>query len=224
MTTPVPTTFDALQKKQVELIRKPLQGALLLAPDTVALPTALTTGTSSSLATLPDGFEDVGFITESDGLSWSRAVDVSETRSWGFSDPTRRDITSDVTSLQFTAQETNLQTLGLHHNVDLSAITPDATTGEVVFSQPLRPATRYYRLLAIMKDGVGADEIFIARLMPRAMVTDIGDQPWTSSGELSYPVTLTATPDTTAGYSVRHYFGGAGWKKLLGAMGWPTTP
>lgn len=220
MTTPVPTTFDALQKKQVELIRKPLAGAVMLAPITADLPASLTTGATSDLATLPAGYKDLGLITKSDGLSWSRSVDVAETTSWGFADATRRDITSDVTTLQLTAQETNIQTLGLYHNVDMSTVTPDATTKEVAFSQPLRAASRYYRVFAISVDGVGADAIYIGRLLPRAMVSDIGDQAWTDADELAYQVTLTATPDTTAGYSVRHFFAGPGWAALTSKMGW----
>lgn len=223
MTSPAPTTFDALQNKQIELIRKPLAGAVMLAPITAALPAALTTGTTSDLATLPTGYKDLGLVTKADGLSWSRAVDTAETTSWGFSDPTRRDITSDVTSLQLTAQETNIQTLGLYNNVDLSTITPDVTTGEVSFSQPLRSATRFYRLFAISIDGVGADAIYIGRLLPRALVSDRGDQAWTDADELAYQLTVTATPDTAAGYSVRHFFGGPGWKALLTKMGFPAA-
>lgn len=219
MTAPTPTTFEALQKKQTELIRKPLAGAVMLAPVTAALPATLTTGTDSSLATLPTGYNDLGLITKADGLSWSRAVDSAETTSWGFSDPTRRDITSDVSSLQLTAQETNVHTLGLYNNLDLTTVVPDVSTGEVSFAQPLRAATRFYRLFAISVDGVGADAIYIGRLLPRAMVSDIGDQAWTDADEMAYQVTITATPDLTAGYSIRHFFGGPGWKALTADMG-----
>ncbi len=217
------TTFDALREAHTELIRKTLAGAVFLAPMSTALPTSLTTGASSALNTLPTGYKDLGLISKENSLSWSRDVQNNEVTSWGFSDPTRRDIVSDVTGLQFTAQETNLKTLELYNNVDLSAVTPDATTGEVQFAQPTRPSTRYYRAIAIGVDGEGTDAIFVARSMPRAMVSERGAQTWSDSGELAYQMTLTATPDTTAGYSIRHYFGGPGWKSRLAAMGFPTS-
>ncbi|MBP2341122.1 hypothetical protein JOF41_007376 [Saccharothrix coeruleofusca] len=217
MTTP--TTFDALREAQTALIRKALAGAVFLAPLSSTLPATLTTGASSALATLPTGYEDLGLISKDNALTWSRDIETNETTSWGFADPTRRDIVSDVTGLQFTAQETKLRTLELYEGVDLSAVTPDATTGEVAFSRPLRPATRYYRAFAIAVDGDGTDAIFIGRLLPRAMVSERGEQTWTDSGEIAYQMTLTATPDTTAGYSIRHFFGGPGWKSLLASMG-----
>lgn len=217
------TTFDALREAQTELIRKALAGALFLAPMSSTLPTSLTTGASSALNTLPAGYADIGLISKENSLSWGREVESNETTSWGFADPTRRDIVSDVSSLAFTAQETKLKTLELFNNVDLSAVTPDATTGEVQFAQPLRPSTKYYRAFAIGVDGDGTDAIFVARSMPRAMVSNRGEQVWSDGAEIAYQMTLTATPDTTAGYSIRHYFGGPGWKTLLAAMGFPTS-
>lgn len=217
------TTFDALREAQTALIRKALAGALFLAPMSSTLPVSLTTGASSALNTLPVGYEDLGLISKENSLSWSRDIETNETTSWGFSDPTRRDIVSDVSGLAFTAQETKLKTLELYNNVDLSAVTPDATTGEVQFAQPTRPSTKYYRAFAIGVDGDGTDAIFVARSMPRAMVSERGEQVWSDGNEIAYQMTLTATPDTTAGYSIRHYFGGPGWKALLAAMGFPTS-
>jgi len=220
VTSPTPTTYDAIKNLQSSLIRKALAGSVFVADVSAAAPTSLTTGAASGLAPLPEGYEDLGYITKDDGLSWSRSTEVSEVTSWGSVEPTRRDINSDVTNLAFTAQETKRATLGLYYNLDLSTVTPDATTGEVAFAQPTRPATKYMRVFALFVDGVGADTIYVARFLPRAMLSEVDDQAWTDGDDpVGYPCTLAATPDEDLGYSVRHFFGGPGWKSRLEDMG-----
>jgi hypothetical protein len=146
------------------------------------------------------------------------AVDMAETTSHGFVDPTRRDITSNVSSLAFTAQETSRPVLEAYHNLDLSGVTADATTGEWAFSDPLTAATRYPRLIGIGRDGIGANAIYIIRIMPRAILSEPGDQNWSDSAELGYPMTFTAVPDSVLGYSMRYVFAGPGWKALMTQM------
>jgi hypothetical protein len=214
--------YEDLANKQVELIRKALAGSLFFAPMSSTLPTTLTTGASADLATLPTGYEDIGWVSKDDGATWSRSTEVSEVTSWGAFDPTRRDINADVNGLQFTAQETKLLSLQMYYDVDLSGVTPTAITGEVQFSQPTRPSTKYYRAYGIFVDGSGVDAIYVSRSLPRASVTERGDQVWTDGDDpVAYQMTMSAAVDSTAGYSVRHYFGGPGWRSLLVAMGFP---
>ncbi|MGQ0774548.1 MAG: phage tail tube protein [Pseudonocardiales bacterium] len=183
-----------------------------------------TPGLSIELATLPAGYVDLGWVDKGDGLSWGRDTDVSEVESWGSFDPTRRDVNKDVTSLAFKAQETKLHTLQMYYGVDLSTITPVANTGEVSFAQPTKPNTRYYRIFAIFQDGSGVDTIWVARVLPRAMISEFGDQTWTDGDDpVAYEMTLSGMRDSDAGYSVRHLFGGPGWKALLTDMGFPAA-
>lgn len=220
------TDYEALQKRQSDLIRKALAGSVFAAPYSATLPTSLTTGAQSELNKLPNGYTDVGWINKDDGVKWARETEAAEVNSWGSFDPTRRDVNKDVTTVAFTAQETNATTLGMFNNVDTKSLTPDRTTGEVNFPQATRPQTRYYRIFAIFVDGAGADAIYVARLLPRAMVSEVGEQTWSDGDDpVAYEMTLTATPDSKAGFSVRHFFGGPGWKKQLAAMGFSgTTP
>jgi hypothetical protein len=220
MTAPTTTTYDALKNKQSELIRKALEGSIFIAPDTADIPTTLTDGASSALVELPAGYVDVGWVDKGDGATWSRSVDTSDVESWGSVEPTRRDITSQTDGLQFTAQETKRQTLELYEGLDLSAVTPDATTGEVTFDRPPRPSTRYFRVFGLFVDGVGSNAIYVAKVLPRANVTDTGDQTWSDGDDpVGYEVTLTANYDADAGTSMRFFFGGPGWKSLLTDMG-----
>ena len=211
--------FTTLQKRQQQLIRKALNGSIWVAADDATVPTSLTTGASSDPAALPTGYEDVGYITKDDGATWARDQDTSDTTSWGAFEPTRRDITSDVTTLAFTMQETKKVSLELAYGVDLSGVEGDATTGEVAFNQATSASTIYRRFLAIFADGVGADAVYIGRFCPRMAITSVDEQQWTDGQELRYGVTATAFVDPTLGYSVRHLFGGPGWKAQLEAAG-----
>ena len=215
-------SYEDLAAKQVELIRKALAGSVFVAEMTAVLPASLTTGADAELAALPGGYTDLGWMSKEDGATWSRESEVSEVTSWGSFEPTRRDINQDVTGLQVTAQETKLKTLELYNSVDLSAVVPDAVTGEVAFSQPTQPAPRYYRVLAIAVDGVGSDAVYLGRLLPRANITERGEQVWSDGDDpVAYQMTLSATVDSVAGFSVRHFFGGPGWRTLLSRMGFP---
>jgi hypothetical protein len=214
-----------LQNRQNELIRKALDGSVFIAPTTAADIAAITTYTAATttepekieLAALPADYKDAGYITKDDGVSWSVDVDTSDTTSMGAAEPTRRDIVSKVTGMGFTMQETNKRTLELYHGRSIGAA--DANSGEVTFDDPSRPATVHYKVLSLHKDGEGADAIYIARFLPRCSVTDISEQTWSESDEIRYGVTLTAYTDSTLGTSVRHFFGGPGWKALLTKMG-----
>jgi hypothetical protein len=216
-------TLVDLQKKQTQLIRKIQAASIFYAPIATAIPAQFTAGASADLTALPAGWDDIGLVTKDDAYTWTRDVNMSETTSHGYVDPTRRDITANVSSLAFTAQETKLRTLEVYHNIDLTGVTPTATTGEVTFNDPLTPGTRYHRVIAIGQDGAGTGTIYVIRVIPRAILSEPGEQAWSDEDELVYPMTMTATPDSTLGYSIRYVFGGPGWKSQLVAMGFPAA-
>jgi hypothetical protein len=217
-------TLEDLDNKQAELIRKVQAAAVFHAPIATAVPATFTSGAGADLTALPIAWTDVGLVTKDDAYTWSRATEMSETRSHGYVDPTRRDITSNVSSLAFTAQETKAKTLEMYHNVDLTGVQAAAVTGEYTFADPLQAQTRYSRLIAIGRDGLGTGTIYIIRIIPRAILNEPGEQNWSDENELVYPMTFTATPDSALGYSVRYVFGGPGWKTLLGQMGITQAP
>lgn len=215
--------LETIDKKQADLIRKVQAAAVFVGPLTATPPTAFTSGATADLTALPAGFKPIGLVTKDDAYTWNRETDMAETTSHGRVDPTRRDITSNVSSLAFSAQETNITNLELYHNVDLSGVTPTTITGEVAFSDPLAPATVRRRLISIGRDGVGTSAIYLIRVMPMAMMSEPGEQTWSDEGELVYPMTFTATPDDTLGYAIRYHFGGPGWRSLLVKMGFPAV-
>jgi hypothetical protein len=208
-----------LAARQNKLIRKALDAVVFAAPTTSLEVAAITTGATGALVTLPAGYVSLGHHTEDDGINWTREVETADVRSHGSSEPTRRDITSDVTGLVVLAQETKLQTLEMFNNVDLSTVVPDATTSEIAFNRTSQPATRYYRLLALAQDGAGDDTIYFARFCPRASISEYSDQAWSKGEEVRYPLTFTAFLDDDLGYSMREMWGGPGIADLVDDMG-----
>jgi hypothetical protein len=182
--------------------------------------TTTTPGTAVDLAPLPSGWEDLGW-TSTDGVTFGRETEVSEVTSFGSTEPTRSDITSDTITMSVTAQETRLLTIGLYTGADTSAMTADATTGEFSISKPSIPGFRYYRVLGLFVDqDDNGREIYIARYMPRARITEFGEQQYQSGEDpISYNMTFTGFEDSTLGYSHRWIFGGPGWKPMLTTMG-----
>ena len=218
--------YTSLKNKQTELIRKATEGSVFLNPDLAAL-TAISALTEDSattpgtpvLSTLPVGYEDLGWLTN-DGAQFSRDVSTSEITSWGSVSPTRTDITSDTTTMSVTAQETKLITIGLATGADLSAITADATTGEVVIAKPARPKSKHYRVLSLAVDQGDAGEIYVARFLPRAKVTGYSEQSFGAGDDpITWGVTFTGEEDSDLGFSESWLFAGPGWKALLTDMG-----
>lgn len=218
-----PTSYSSvasLAARKQALIRVAQDAALFAGPSTVAAITALTTGASGALAPLPTGWGSVGHHTEADGIDWTRKVTTSDVKSHGSHQPTRRDITEDVTDLKVLGQESKRMTQELFHSVNLSTVTPDATTHEIGFNTAVVASTTYYRLMAIASDGSGPDTIYFARFCPRASVTNFGSQPWKKGEELRYEFTFTAYVDDTLGFSMREMWGGPGIASLLDDMGY----
>lgn len=211
--------WESLKSHQDALIRKALEGSVFIAPITAPTVSALT-DVDGSLLALPAGYVDGGHMTD-DGAQFSSDVSTSDITSWGSVQPSRRDITSDVTTLQVSWQETKKATIAAYTGVDMSTLTPDPTSGELIVDKPDRPADLKYRILTIGVDLTDAGDIYIARYFPRSSVTDKDDQNFQSSDDsaLPWPVTLTAYKDDSLGTAERFFFGGPGWEALLAAMG-----
>lgn len=217
-----------IARHQRELIVKPLEAHIFGGPMSTALISAITSGTDALLTELPAGWHDVGLINKEDAVTWSREMERATITAIGYRDPVRTDITSDVTGLAFQALETNRYSIENSLGIDLSAVVPAATTGEVVIDQPVNAPVRQNRYLGISRDGVGADTIYVARLVAAGEVTEVGEQTWTDGeGAMVWPTTINGMVDTTAGFAVRHFFGGPGWRARLedaGFLPMATTP
>lgn len=219
--------YEGLKNKKRALIRKALEGSVFIGGMEVEPITALTelTGGVITLKALPNGMDDIGWAND-DGAEFERDVETSDTTSWGAKEPTRSDVTQDITTMAISCQETNLRTIGLYSGADMNAVTPDAGTGEVRIVYPSAPKPKYYRTLALAVDVVDEGEIYVARFLPSAKVTDYDSQTFSSGDDpIMYPVTMTGFLDDELGYAKMDLFGGPGWNAMLADMGFtPTTP
>jgi hypothetical protein len=205
------------------LIRKALDGSVFVASERAPLLTALTT-TGGVLLPLPAGYSDLGHLA-TDAAAFARATEMSETRSFGSAEPTRSDVTSDVITMAITAQETRLPVIGLYTGADISAIRATAGTGEVAIAKPDRPKPRHYRILGLFVDETEDGEIYFGRYMPRARITELGDQTMGEGDDpITYPMTFTGYKDSAAGFSHRWHWAGPGWRALLASMGIEEDP
>lgn len=197
------------------LVRKSLDAITLVADTSAAIPTTLLSGTNLSI---PTGFESLGWHSE-DGLAWAREVENSELNAHGSVDPIRSDARRVTNTLEVTALETNIHTLGFQIGVKLDASAGSAT--EVVITEPSLPKAREFRMLALSVDDTDDGEIYFGKLFATAKVTNTSPGAWTDGDNAqSHGMTITAFRDPAAGYAVKHYIGGPGFEALREAMGW----
>lgn len=221
--TATATTFPALVTQNNANVRKGLVGGVLIGQISAAVPTSITIDSTVTpgtpvLQTLT-GFTSLGWFSD-DGAKFGESVDSSDTKAWGAVEPVRRDITSDVTTVQFTALETNKTSLATYFDVDPTTLVPDTTTAELQIPKNVSPIARYYRVLVLTQDGAPGSEYWIARLMPRASITDRGDMVYMSGDTaVMYDLTFTAYEDASAGYSVKTFYAGPAWKTNKTAAG-----
>ncbi|WP_238840649.1 phage tail tube protein [Prescottella equi] len=211
-------TFEDIADFAPELIRKPLKGAILVAPLTATIPAAFTSGASADLQELT-GFKSLGHTAKDAPPSFRPEIQSSDVESWGALEPTRTDIISRDLSVSFTSQETKKETLELYSGVDLSSTEANSVTKEIQYNDPTAPSTRYHRMIFLSVDGSGADAIYILKILPRAMVSEVGEQSWNPETALSYPLTVKAKVDSTLGYSVKNVICGPGVAAIVQKMG-----
>ncbi len=78
-------------------------------------------------------------------------------------------------------------------------------------------------MIALAVPAGDAGEIYVARFMPRAKVTNYAEQAFGGGDDpITWGVTFTGEVDSNLGYSERWIFGGPGWASLLDDMGFPT--
>jgi len=216
------TTLTALKQAQNALLLKPLDAVVFMAPWYTAAPTSFT-DTTATLQPLPSAFQSVGYIDKKSGIAFARNVTANPIDSYGELEPTRDDITDDVTTIEFTPQETTLTTLQICNNVNLSAVVASGTSGEVFFPQPIAPQITYYSCIVIGKDGNDSAPIYLIKYCPKVAVTKYGGEQWVPTDLKTQKLTFTAFKDDTSGYAVAHGFGGLGWKSILTKTGFAYT-
>lgn len=200
--------------KDRNLIRKSLDAVVMTAPKATALPTTLL---ASSSLSIPVAFQSLGWHSE-EGLSWAREVENSEIGAHGSVEAVRTDARRVNNTLEVTALETNIQTLGFQLGLDID---PDSgSANEVVLTESTTPRAKEFRCLALSMDDTDFGEIYFGKLFASAKVTATTPGVWANNDNAqTHGLTISAYRDVTAGWSVRHFICGPGFAGLREAMG-----
>ena len=202
-------TFDSVRDPNVKNIRKALAGAVFVKRWATGDAPITKVWTAAGGLVIPTGYTDVGVLAKASAAKFARDTNTSDVESWGYAQPTRRDVTSDVTTVQFTMQESKRQVFELHGGVDLSAVTPDSD-GNVIIDKPQRPQSLDWRVFVLCKDGDGADAVYWLDWLPMAQVTAMEDVENSESAERAYTVTMTGYEDPAVKTAHRQVWGGPG--------------
>lgn len=202
-------TFDSVKGHNVRNIRKALAGALFVKRFDPADEPISKVWTASGGLIVPPDYTSVGVTAKGSPPQFARDMQTSDVESWGHAEPTRRDVSRDVDTLQFTAQESKLITFELYRGANYSNVEPD-DDGNIVLDKPSSPSTQFWRAFTLSKDGAGADAIYWLDWLPRCSVTAVESQALGEETELQYTVTLTGYQDKAVSTSRRTIWGGPG--------------
>lgn len=204
-------TFETIQQgaDNRNLVRKIQRAVALLAPKSVELPATLYTA-GSLMDFEAAGWKPVGLVS-SDGYSFSREMEKENIDALGYASPVRSDVTTVPRQVTFTALQKGIRhMLELTLGTDLSAVTQDPTTGEIVVDEPDLPVDAEYRLLVIGTDGATADNWVMGRGYGAVKLASGGSESWGREGAVSSEITLDVYTDDEIGVPVRHYIAGTG--------------
>jgi len=200
------------------LVRKIQRAVGFLAPLSVELPTTLYTG-----GTLTDlkaaGFLPVGLVSP-DGYSFSREQESEDVDALGYASPVRSDVTRVPRSITFTPLEKGRKHMyELTLGTDLTGVTQDPTTGEIVIDEPDLPVNAEYRFLVLGDDGAATENWILGKGYGRVKLSATAEEVWGREGAISSEITLNVFTDDEVGVPVRHYIAGTGAVTHKDALG-----
>lgn len=162
-----------------------VSGAVSVAPTATAAPTDAATA-------LNVAFKDMGYISE-DGITETRDRSTDDIKGWQGSATVRTVVTDSTLTYEFTMLETTIRTQSLAYGAT-------ATSSAVLVSAAATGGRQSFVIDVI--DGANLTRIYI----PQGEVTEVGDTTYASGEPVSFPVTITAYPDTTLGASAKKFF------------------
>ena len=214
-------TFDTLRQEADSraLVRKIQKAMAVLAPTDVELPKSLFGADGTLLDLKALGWLPVGLVSP-DGYSFGREVSSEDISAMGYAGPIRSDENGVVRSVTFTAMESGRRHMEeIKSGTDLSAITQNPTTGEIVYDEPDLPVNREYRLLVIGSDGPAAEQWIVGKGYGRVKLDTTGDESWGQEGAVQNEFTFKVLTDDEIGSPVRKYLGGTGALKHKALLG-----
>ncbi len=163
------------------------------------------TAPTDSTAALNAAFKNAGMITE-DGLTVKFSESQKKIKGYG-SPQVQRILTTDVeTSFDLAFLETNQYSMAVFHRLAITSITPGVGVGN--FATTTGNYTRQlYAAVFDMIDGTN----HVRAYCPSVEVTGRSDVKFSNGNETTWPVTLTAYPNSS-GIAIQWYY-------LMAALG-----
>ncbi|WP_160051293.1 hypothetical protein [Nocardiopsis sp. FR26] len=187
--------------------------AVFVADATTPLPAELFDA-DGNLNPLGAGWYPVGYLTE-DGMTHSRARDITETMAAQEAASIRDDVQADTSTSQITMLETSPVAIALYEGLLFDQLGTTLGT-PLAWSKDSVPKVIERRWLFIAVDfskATGAEKIR-ARLYPSGAVTDLGDEVENRSDAKGYEITVKAYKDSEVNTDVLHWMDGPGWREL----------
>lgn len=218
------TTVEALKKKynKSKNVRKALNVLAFVAPITTAVPEALT-DEGGALKEIPAGWVPLGIFT-TDGGEITPDVTVDDVDGLGYAEPVRSDLTKATKTIKLNVFELfRRELLSLTHGIDMSQVKANATTGEVVFDDPLLPSIPEKRLLVIAADGPADDEWLMGWCFTRAKLVSMPTVSLKATDPITGDLEFKAFVDETTGTACRNYYGGSAMLKHRDVTGFESA-
>lgn len=207
--------LNVMRDLKQSLLIKPLSGAVFVAPMSVDVPAAFTTGANADLLDLKSaGFTSLGHVSKEGAPTFTPETETSEVEAWGLLESARTDVTKRTTKIAWTGQETHRHNLQLFHNRDLSNVKFNPITGETEFADPTAPSITYHRGIFIGVDGAGPTTTYVIKVVPKMTITEVNEQSWKQDEVIAYGFTASAKLDESTGYAIKTVMAGPGWKAL----------
>ena len=204
-------TFDTLRQENDNrnLVRKAQKVILLIAPTTVDLPTSLYD--AGSLRDFKaDGWLPVG-MQSTDGTTFGGEREVETVDALGYASYVRSDVVRVPRTIAFTPLEKGRRHLfEVRLGTDLSGVTQDPATGEIIIDEPELPVDQEYRLLALASDGPADKNWIMGRGYGLVKLSNSAEEVWGGEGAVASSLTFDVFTDAEIGVPVRHYVAGTG--------------
>lgn len=219
-------SFDEIQNEADErgLIRKILKAVAFIGKGDITLPEKILEAGGGLIDLKTLGWKPVGMVTP-DGYKFGKDVSKEEVDALGYASPARTDITKVARSVSFTPLEHGRRhMLELKYGQDLSAITQDAATGEIVWDEVDLPIGEEYKLLILGNDGAASANWVLGKGYGSVKLAESGEETWGGDSPVASEITLDINVDKEVGSPVRHYMGGTGALKFKDVLGFTSAP
>jgi hypothetical protein len=180
------------------------------------------TGDFKSTILTTDGWQDIGYTDES-GIEFAPTFTTADTNAWQARQALRTDCTGDSEAAMVTAIQSNPLIDALENNLPISSMGGIGQVG-YQFTKSRVPVVQDRQVLFLGVDYTLGKPNYFARLYARSRMVKPDKKSLQAKTEVQAKLTFEAYPDALAGFAVRTFREGAGWRASGGTTGVPGTP